>query len=150
MTLLKPALLALILAGPAYADEVTDAATAFIKSPVQQNLLDDMLSPEMVLAQMQANAGGALSEDQISVLVRIVTEELTAIRPMMEEAMIEGAAAAFTIDEINALNEFYNSELGGSAMSKMTPYMQSTMGTLGPAIQAMQQNIARRAQEALQ
>ncbi|MEM6407011.1 MAG: DUF2059 domain-containing protein [Pseudomonadota bacterium] len=150
MTLLKPALLALVLAGPAYADEVTDAATAFIKSPVQQNLLDDMLSPEMVLAQMQANAGGALSEDQISVLVRIVTEELTAIRPMMEEAMIEGAAAAFTIDEINALNEFYNSELGGSAMSKMTPYMQSTMGTLGPAIQAMQQNIARRAQEALQ
>ncbi|MCY4181190.1 MAG: hypothetical protein OXD48_13130, partial [Litoreibacter sp.] len=108
MKYLKPALAALMLANPVFADEATDAATSFINSPVQQKLLNDMLSPEMVLAQMQANAGGALNDDQISVLVRIVTEELNAIRPMMEEAMIEGAAEAFTIEEINALNEFYN------------------------------------------
>ncbi|MEM7470251.1 MAG: DUF2059 domain-containing protein [Pseudomonadota bacterium] len=150
MKLLKPALAALMLASPAFADEANDAATAFINSPVQQKLLNDMLSPEMVLSQMQANAGGALNQEQIDVLVKIVTEELNAIRPQMEEAMIVGAAEAFSIDEINALNEFYNSEIGGSAMSKMTPYMQSTMGSLGPSIQAMQQNIARRAQEALQ
>ena len=150
MRILKPALAALMLASPAYADEALDAATAFINSPVQQKLLNDMLSPEMVLAQMQANAGGALTQEQIDVLVKIVTEELNTIRPQMETAMIEGAAQAFTIDEINALNDFYNSEIGGSAMGKMTPYMQSTMGSLGPAIQSMQQNIARRAQEALQ
>ncbi len=150
MRILKPALAALMLASPAYADESLDAATAFINSPVQQKLLNDMLSPEMVLAQMQANAGGALTQEQIDVLVKIVTEELNTIRPQMETAMIEGAAQAFTIDEINALNDFYNSEIGGSAMGKMTPYMQSTMGSLGPAIQSMQQNIARRAQEALQ
>lgn len=149
MKFIAPCLAAALLAIPSFADEATDAATAFISSPVQQQLLDDMLSPEMVLAQMRAMAE-QLPEDKVQTLVGIVTEELEAIRPDMEAAMITGAAEAFTVEEINALTEFYNSPVGASAMGKMTPYMQQTMGALGPTMQTMQGNIVRRVQAELQ
>ncbi len=134
---------------PAFADEATDAAAAFINSPVQQKLMDDMLSPDMIMTQMQTVAA-QLPEDKVEILVKIVTEELEDIRPKMEDAMIAGAAQSFTIDEINALTAFYNSPLGASAMSKMTPYMQQTMSALGPSMQEMQRNIMTRAQKELQ
>ncbi len=144
-----PIATALMLALPATADEATDAATAFIQSPVQQKLLDDMLSPEMVLTQMQA-VSSQLPADKVDILVKIVTEELGTIRPEMETAMIAGAAQSFTIEEINALTEFYNSPVGASAMGKMTPYMQQTMGALGPSMQQMQGRIVQRVQTELQ
>lgn len=146
---IAPLAFALLLASPVMADEATDAATAFIQSPVQQKLLDDMLSPEMVLAQMQA-ISSQLPADKVDVLVKIVTEELGTIRPEMETAMIAGAAESFSLEEINALTEFYNSPLGSSAMSKMTPYIQQTMGSLGPSMQAMQGRIVQRVQAELQ
>ena len=149
MKFIAPFAAALMLSAPAFADEATDAATAFIQSPVQQKLLNDMLSPEMVLTQMQALAS-QLPADKVDVLVKIVTEELGSIRPEMETAMISGAAQAFSVEEINALTEFYNSPLGASAMGKMTPYMQQTMGSLGPSMQQMQQRIVQRVQSELQ
>ena len=144
-----PLVAALLIATPALADEATDAASAFINSPVQQKLLDDMLSPQMVLTQMQSIAS-QLPAEKVDILVKIVTEELEGIRPKMEEAMIAGAATSFTIEEINALTTFYNSPIGASAMGKMTPYMQQTMGSLGPSMQTMQGNIMRRVQTELQ
>lgn len=149
MKIIAPVVAALMLSTPVFADEATDAATAFINSPVQQKLLNDMLSPEMVMAQMQA-LSSQLPAEKVDILVNIVTEELGTIRPEMETAMIEGAAQAFTVDEITALTEFYNSPLGSSAMGKMTPYMQQTMGALGPSMQAMQQRIVQRVQTELQ
>ena len=139
----------LAFALPAQADEATDAATAFIESPVQQKLLDDMLSPEMLMTQFEA-MNVQIPPEQLDVILVIVTEELNAFRPEMEQAMIAGAAQAFTVDEINALTEFYSSPLGASAMGKMNPYMQATMSSMGQGLQAMQGNIMQRVQEALQ
>jgi len=149
MKYIAPFAAALMLATPVFADEAMDAATAFINSPVQQKLLNDRRNPEMVQTQMQA-LSEQLPADKVQVLVNIVNEELGSIRPEMETAMIEGAAQAFTIDEITALTDFYNSPLGSSAMGKMTPYMQQTMGALGPSMQAMQQRIVQRVQTELQ
>ncbi len=148
---MKRLTLAIVLAFalPAQADEATDAATAFIESPVQQKLLDDMLSPEMLMTQFQAMQV-QIPEDKVQPVLNIVSEELNAIRPDMEAAMIAGAAAAFTVDEINALTEFYSSPLGASAMAKMNPYMQSTMGSMMPALQGAQGKIMQRVQAELQ
>ncbi len=143
------AILAVTLALPAAADEVQDAAEAFINSPVQQKLLDDMLSPEVAMAQLQAMAPTMPPEVAERVL-EIVVDEMTAFRPQMETAMITAAAQSFTIEEIAALNEFYSSPLGASAMGKMTPYMQAAMGEMGPGMQAMQGRIMQRVQEELQ
>jgi hypothetical protein len=143
------ALVAVALSVPAMADEVHDAAEAFINNPVQQKLLDDMLSPEVAMAQLQAMAPQMPPEVAQRVLV-IVVEEMNVFRPEMEAAMISAAAESFTIDEIQALNDFYSSPLGASAMGKMTPYMQSAMATMGPGMQEMQGRIMQRVQEELQ
>ena len=140
---------AISLASPGFAQDVTAAAEAFVRSPVQQKLIDDMLSPEVLMAQMQGMAQ-QLPPEQLEKLVAIITDELNTVRPAMETAMIEGASQAFSIEEIEAMTEFYNSPLGASAMGKMTPYMQQTMGALGPELQQMQQNIIQRVQAELQ
>lgn len=126
--------------------ELIDAATAYANNPVQQELMDSMLSPEGVMAQMGL-IGGAVPEDKVEALAQIVSEELATIRPAMQDAMISGMAKNFTLEEITALNDFYSSPVGASAMAKMTPYMQETMAELGPEFQRMQGNLARRIQE---
>ena len=140
--------LAATLASTAFAqddpDTLRDAAEAYVNNPIQQKMIDDMLSPDMVMAQMAALTQG-MPQDQIETISNIVAEEVTAIRPAMEAAMIDGAAATFTLEEINALNDFYASEIGASVMGKMTPFMQSYMASLGPDLQQMQQNIMQRA-----
>lgn len=138
------------LATSAYAqsDELIDAATAYVNNPVQQTLMDDMLSVDAVMAQM-GMLGATIPAEQLETLSAIVSEELAAIRPALETAMVGGMARTFTLEEITALNEFYSSELGASAMSKMTPFMQDSMAELAPAFQTMQTNIAQRVQEEL-
>ncbi len=126
--------------------ELIDAATAYANNPVQQELMNDMLSPEGVMAQMGL-IGTGLPEDKLQALSQIVSEELANIRPAMEAAMINGMASSFTLEEITALNDFYSSPVGASAMSKMTPFMQQTMAELGPEFQKMQGSLARRVQE---
>ena len=130
----------------AQSQELIDAATDYDNNPVQQELMDSMLSPERVMAQMGL-VGGSVPADKVEVLAQIVSEELATIRPAMEAAMINGMANSFTLEEITALNDFYSSPVGASAMGKMTPYMQETMAALGPDFQRMQGNLARRIQE---
>lgn len=141
--------LALALASPVFADEATDAATAFIKSPVQQKLIGDMLSPQMLMTQFEA-MGIQLTDEQTEVVLRIVREELVAIRPEMEDAMIVGAADAFTVEEIEALTAFYSTPEGASAMAKMNPYMQTTMNQMMPSLRSAQGRIMERVQAELQ
>lgn len=148
MKYILPAIV-LAFATPSFAQDIKAVAEDFVRSPVQQKLMDEMLSPEMILAQMQGMAQ-QLPPEQLDKLVAIVTEELATVRPLMEEAMIDGAAQAFSIEEIKAMNEFYSSPLGASAMGKMTPFMQQTMGALTPALQQMQQNIVARVQKEFQ
>lgn len=142
------AVFALALPAHLHAQDATEAATAFINSPVQQKLLDDMLSPEMLMTQFQA-MNLQIPPEQVDVILNIVTEELNVFRPEMESAMIVGAAEAFSVEEIDALTAFYSSPLGASAMGKMNPYMQATMGSMSQGLQAMQGNIMRRVQSEL-
>lgn len=139
---------ALATASFAQDDALLEAATEFVNSPVQDKILDDMLSPEGVMAQMGL-VGGQLPPEALEKVSRIVSEELESIRPEMRQAMIEGISQTFTLEEINALNAFYSSEVGASAMAKMNPYMQRTMARLGPSFQRMQVNLASRLQAEL-
>ncbi|WP_298921963.1 DUF2059 domain-containing protein [uncultured Roseobacter sp.] len=143
-----PILAVLALSTGAFAQDTErlEAAKAYVDSKGQQGLMDDMLSPEGVMASMGL-LGDQLTPEQQTTVARIVSEELATIRPTMESAMISGMAENFTLDEINALADFYASEHGASAMRKMTPFMTQTMQSIGPAFQQMQANLARRIQE---
>lgn len=132
----------------AQSQELIDAATAYADSPTQTKLINDMLSPEGVMAQMGLSGGQLTTEQQQKVAV-IVSDELDKIKPQMREAMIMGMANTFTLEEIAALSEFYASPVGASAMTKMNPFMQQTMAALGPAFQSMQTNLGTRIPQAL-
>ena len=143
-------LLTIFLATSAHAqdDALAAAAKAYVEGPVQQKLMNDMLSPEAMLAQMGAIAG-QLTPEQLELVTNIMVEEIATIRPQMEAAMIEGAIQTFTVEEITALNDFYNSDVGASAAAKIQPYMQATLGSMTPALRQMQGNISERIQAEL-
>ncbi|WP_299724225.1 DUF2059 domain-containing protein [uncultured Tateyamaria sp.] len=140
----------LALSAPAYAQDQSrlDAAQAYVETPVQQKLLDDMFSPAGVMAQLGLT-GGQLTLEQQETVAGIVSEELQSMKPSIVNAMVEGMAQSFTLEEIEALTAFYSSPVGASAMSKMTPFMQQTMTSLGPEFQAMQARLIPRIQAEL-
>lgn len=148
MKLILAAVIAAALTAPALAQDTSALATAFVKSPVQQKLLDDMLSKDVLAAQVQA-AGVPLSRAQTNVILNIVSEELNAIRPEIESAMIVAAANAFTAQDLEALLAFYDTRDGASAMSKMAPFMQSTTTEMMPSIRAAQARVIQRVQAEL-
>ena len=132
----------------AQSQELIDAATAYVDSPVQQELMEDMLSPEGIMAQMGL-FGGSMPQEKMDALAQIVSEELDTIKPALRQASINGMASNFSLEEIEALNAFYSSEHGASAMKKMNPFMQQTMAAMAPDFARMQGNLARRIEEEL-
>jgi hypothetical protein len=150
-----PTLAALALAAaPALAqdaspsDDRLQAAEGYVNSQAMQTALDELLSTDTFVAQLEAS-GMQLDADQTRTLAGIVDEEFAEVRPDLEEAMTAAAADAFTMDELAALNDFYASEEGRSIATKMSPFMQSFYEEIGPALRQTQEQIAMRAQEAL-
>ena len=119
------------------------AAQRYIDNPVQQQVMSQILSPETFVAQLGAMVQQVPAETQTEI-VAMITEEMTAFRPVMEAAMVETAADVFTLEELEALDTFMRSEVGSSAMAKTQPFMLQTMARLGPDLQQMQANLIAR------
>ncbi|MEO1471490.1 MAG: hypothetical protein AAFV86_20815 [Pseudomonadota bacterium] len=128
---------------PATADALRDAARAYVKSSVIQGTMDDMLSPALLEQQIR-EAAPRMDADLVKEAGEIIREEMSALRPAIEEAMIDAAAKSFTLGELRALSAFIATREGASAMGKMAPYMQSAMSTLGPEVETTRRRIASR------
>lgn len=146
----KAILFACVLGTAASAQDpaLIDAARSYVKHPVQQNVIDDLFSPEGIMMQLES-VTGAIPQDSRAKIAQIISEEMNAVRPQLEQSMIAAAAENFTMEEITALNAFYATGPGASAMSKMQSYMQSAMRPLGPVLQQAQENLFRRLQAEL-
>lgn len=143
--------LSLALAAPALAQEASEEARAaaerYIRSDAMQTMLDEMISPEAMSQAVVAQFGDTLTPEQVDEIVAVSVEEVQSIQPAMEEAMIEAAARTFTVEEIEAQIEFYDSEVGASIMSKTQPFMTAFYEAIGPEMQAMNQRLMERAAE---
>lgn len=128
--------------------ELREAAQGYVESEAMQTALDELLSTETFVAQLEAS-GMQLDPEQARTLAGIVDEEFADVRPELEDAMTVAAAGAFTMEELEALNDFYASEEGRSIATKMTPFMQGFYQEIGPTLRQTQEQIAMRAQEAL-
>lgn len=134
------------LAAPAQADEQADilaAATAYVDSPTMQGAIDAMIAPEGMVQQIKTMMPG-LSAQTLLVVSQIVGEEMTAIRPAMRQAMIDSAASVYTLEEINALNDFIRTPHGASAIAKAQTIFTTSMEALAPEFLAAQQRIGQR------
>ena len=149
-------LLTATLALPAFAQDQTDgeearreAAENYVNSDSQQQILDQMLTPDAMVEQIRAMSPG-VPDDVLTGIGQIAAEEMASIRPAMEQAMVEAAVETFTLEEIVAVHEFYETPEGASVMQKMQPYMQRAMTMLAPEMQEAQQRIMERGSELMQ
>lgn len=118
------------LVGPALADDkaaLRAAVERYVRHPATQSVLDSILSLDTtrshVVNRMQAH-GTTLRGDQIETLTLIIQQELERVRPQMERLMITSANETYSLDEIQALNAFCDTEVGARAMSKAGRFMQ--------------------------
>jgi len=58
--------------------------------------------------------------------------------------MVAAAVDTFSLEEILALEAFYNTPEGASVMSKMQPFMANTFEMIGPQMQEAQMRIGQR------
>lgn len=149
---LLPVALAILLLPSLPANAQDDALRAaverYINNPVQQRMMDDMFSPDAMVAQMRA-VMPQITEEELQSVAAIAAEELAILRPDLETAMIEAAIAHFTLEEVEALDAFYSTPEGASVMVKMQPFMATAMGLVGPQMMAAQMRIGQRAMEEL-
>lgn len=130
-------------------EDVRAAAERHVESDAVQGMLDRMLSPELLAEALRAQVGDQLPPEVADQIATITTEEIEAIEPQMEEAMIEATAETFTVEEIEAQMEFYQSDVGASILSKMQPFMTRFYEAAGPAMQEAQARMMQRLQEAM-
>jgi hypothetical protein len=124
-------------------DTLRATVERFVGNPVQQQMMDDMLSADAMIAQMRA-VMPQLTDAQLQLVGGIGAEEMATLRPALEAAMVSAAVETFTLEEILALEAFYNTPEGAAVMAKMQPYMASAMGRIGPEMQAAQMRITQR------
>ncbi len=127
---------------------LTAAAEAYVAGEAQQALIDALISPEAILAQIEA-ATPDLPPQLTETVARIASEEMAALRPRLEAAMIESATETFSLDEIRALSAFFGTPEGRGILLKMQPFIEDAMARVSPDIRAAQGVILQRSFEAL-
>lgn len=146
MRFLTTCVVAALIATSAFADDMEErraAAKSYLESPAQQKMIDAMFSPDQMVAMLKAQMP-TVSQDKLDAVAKIVSEELNSIRPKMEEVMLEAAVEQFTTEELEAMDEFYRSEMGEAVMLKMPGFMQSYTSQMGEDMGQMQQRIMQR------
>ncbi len=127
--------------------ELRAAAESYIQHPITQGVLDSVTSVETMrsslVSHLQAE-GTTLSNDQIETLSRILQEEFDRIRPKFETAMTKAVIEIYSLKEIQALNEFYSSDVGASAMMKTGMFMRSFNAGAAPILREFYERLDAR------
>lgn len=122
----------------ATAQSVEELAREYAALPAVQEMTTAMFSPEASAAQIAATMppGVELSEQQLSDLGTLLSEELEDFQPRLEVLMIDAMAETFTAEELTAMIEFYSSDVGRSILVQTQPMFTNIMTELAPEMQA--------------
>ena len=91
-----------------------------------------------------ANSGLAENQDFSQQIADIMFEELQPIMAASREISIEVYAEHFTVEEMNAISDFYESPLGARMIHEMPKLLQTSMTRLQPLQAAAQQRMMTR------
>ncbi|WP_298492452.1 DUF2059 domain-containing protein [uncultured Maritimibacter sp.] len=138
-----PLALACFTAAPLFAQDVTEAARAYAELPAVQRQIDEMFAPDMVAQFFRAGvpASVVISPDQMVRIGAILSEAMLEKKPEVMNVMVAQMSTLFTVEEIEALTDFYESDTGASAMAKMQPYMQGVMVSMTEVMGPVQQAV---------
>lgn len=123
---------------PSFAQDAKELATQYNQLPAVQEMMTAMFSPETSAQQFKATLppGVDVSDEKLLKVGQIMSDVLIGLKPEMEEMQIEAIADVFTVEEIEAMIEFYSSDIGASVLVKTQPMFTSVMTELTPKIQA--------------
>ncbi len=140
---LAPIALVLALSSPAQADDLQTLAQQYVDLPANQQMINDMFSPEMLASQFRSGlpAGLEISDEKLAKIGELMSRLLMEKKNDMQGFMVASMTQHFTEEEIAALIRFYQDEVGASAMSKMAPFMQDYMASMAPALAEIQQQM---------
>lgn len=135
-TVIAALAIAISTASASIAQDLDSLAQDYMELPAVQGMLSDMFSAETMGAQFVASlpANMDLSEEQIMAVGQIMSEAMAEVRPEMESLMEQQSAQVFTAEELQAMIDFYSSDLGASILQKNTVFFTSTMAELNPKI----------------
>jgi hypothetical protein len=85
----------------------------------------EVVPPQSMMNDMSSKMAETLPEDQRDQFKTLLTKHLDITR--VTEAIKAAMVKTFTAEELKALADFYGSEVGKSAMSKMGAYMSEVM-----------------------
>lgn len=142
-----------VVANPAVAEDnpaLRTAAENHVRHPVTQDALDgivsiDTLRSYLVIASQAS--GTQLESDEVEALTRSLKEAFDRIRPELETLMVNAAIDTYTLDELQALNEFYDTAAGASAMMKADIFTQSFSVGAVPLFQQMFDKLNAQSEE---
>ncbi len=115
------AFLIIVLATNSYAGtdaEKLAAAERYMATAPLSDMINDMTAKVAV----------QIPENRRANFIRVMTEEIDMDR--LESAVLDAMVKTFTLEELNALADFYGSEVGKSAMAKFGTYMALVMPTI--------------------
>ena len=123
-------------------EETRELAARYLRLPAIQKMNDDLYGGNVIDSMMAMQ--DSLPEEIRKQLATILSEEFAKIRPGMEEAMIESAAATYSAEELQAMSAFYESPEGASVAVKTAPFTQKTFEIFGPQMEEFQKAVVTR------
>lgn len=137
------AALAATFATASVADELRDLATAYVKLEANQIMFSDMFSAETFASQFASTLPAEMTSDADKLLEagQLMSDRMTPLIPLIEQATIDASVRHFTLEELQALYDFYDSELGASILRKTSIYFAEAMAELNPEIMAVSQEM---------
>jgi hypothetical protein len=116
------------------AQDTMALAEEYVQMPEVQQMITEMFGAEAMAAQFKVSLppGMPLTDDQALRIGTLMSGVMNKMRPRIETLMTEASAKHFSVEELQALIDFYKSEHGASVMLKMQPYMQDVMGSMMP------------------
>ncbi|MGE3306093.1 MAG: DUF2059 domain-containing protein [Rhizobiaceae bacterium] len=134
--------------GAAAQDDTRAAAERYVKLPSVQKSVRDMVS--VIEPMLNAMGGANLPADKKEQLIAIIQEEMGALLPAIEAAMIDAAAKTFSLQELETMIAFYSTPEGEAILLKTQAFTQAYLATVTPELQAAQQRIVKRVQSEIQ
>lgn len=125
-----------LAASAAAAQGINELAREYMGLPAVQEMMTDMFSPS-TMGQQFVNSlppGMSPSDKQVAEIGGILSDAMGEVRPEMERLMERQSAVVFTEAELQAMIDFYSSDIGASILKKNTRFFTATMADLNPKI----------------
>ena len=133
----------LTFALPAMAQDTQALAKAYTELPAVQNMMDNMFGGDAMAKNLAVRLPRnlVLDDAQMTAISEVIANSIADLRPVLATTMIESFATEFSAEELEAMIDFYSSDIGSAVMAKNQTVMAAVMASIGPQMQKAQRSV---------